>query len=175
MIAGMEEPLCVYVDPLDDERSREKDRSAIGDLLIGRRVVGVADETLTLDDGTVLVFAGNEGCQAIGCGHGDYRLTELNGVDNVITSVEFDDAPDGAYGDGNGRYRLFVLAGETRVNLATFEGTDGNGYYCSGYEVYVNPAAETLAELAERRGRQQAQIDFAGEAFTLANVIASSD
>lgn len=111
------------------------DKQQITDLLLGRKVVKVSSDTLRLDDGTVLTLAGNEG--GCSCSAGDYDLTELNGVDNVITSVEFEDSPD----EGGGSYKIFVFAGHERINLATFEGGDGNGYYGTGYSIEVKAPA----------------------------------
>jgi len=113
----------------------ENDQQGIADLLIGHKVVKVADDKLMLDDGTTLVLAGNEG--GCSCSAGDYDLTELNGVDNIITNVEFEDSPGGDYEEGDGTYKIFVYADNTRINLATFEGSDGNGYYGTGYSITV--------------------------------------
>ena len=116
----------------------EDDETAIKNLLIGHRVEKVGDDTLRLDDGTVLRLKGNDG--GCSCGAGDYDLTELNGCDNVITSVELVDhsVSDDNRGKGEeGVYRIFVFAEDKRINLATFEGDDGNGYYGTGYTIEV--------------------------------------
>ena len=117
----------VYYMTQDDERD-------IKDLLLGRRVEKVSDESLLLDDGTSLKLRGNVG--GCCCGAGDYYLTELNGCDNIITSVEMDNAP---YEDdyGEGVYTIFVFAENERITLASFEGSDGNGYYGTGYYIKV--------------------------------------
>lgn len=118
------------------------DKEEIRALLVGRRVVKVVSPKksdaghLMLDDGTVLKLFGNDGGCA--CTSGCYTLTHLEGVDNVITAVEFEDKPDGDdYEDGEGVYRIFVFADNKKVNLATFQGTDGNGYYGTGYHILV--------------------------------------
>ena len=121
----------VYYMTQDDERD-------IKDLLLGRRVVKVSDESLLLDDGTSLKLRGNVG--GCCCGAGDYYLTELNGCDNIITSVEFVDHSVGDDNRGKGEegvYRIFVFAEDTKINLATFEGDDGSGYYGTGYTIEV--------------------------------------
>lgn len=134
-----------------EERLRE--------LLVGRRIVSVeqTDEVpnnddaweqgfppvgvLTLDNGAVLKLWGHEG--SCSCGSGDYVLTELNGVDNVITNVERVDEPGGDDYPGNeddnydGRYQIFVYA-ENRQLLAQFTGSDGNGYYGTGFYLEVS-------------------------------------
>lgn len=121
-------------------RYDETDKQQITDLLMGRKVTKVGDDTLALDDGTTVVLAGHDGGCA--CDAGCYDLTELNGVDNIITRVEFDDQP-GDDVSGVGHYRIFVYADNQRVNLATFEGTDGNGYYGTGYTIEVCESTPT--------------------------------
>ncbi len=111
----------------DDERD-------IKDLLLGRRVVKVSDESLMLDNGITLTLQGNVG--GCCCGAGDYTLTKLNGCDNIITSVVLDNAPnEDDYGEGV--YTIFVFAENERITLASFEGTDGNGFYGTGYYIKV--------------------------------------
>jgi hypothetical protein len=118
----------------------EADKQEITDLLTGRKVVKVADDTLRLDDGRVLRLVGNDGGCA--CSAGCYDLTALNGVDNVITKVEFEDSPSGDDEEGEGFYKIFVFADNERINLATFEGSDGNGYYGTGYAIHVTEATD---------------------------------
>jgi hypothetical protein len=113
----------------------EEDKDGITALLVGRRVTKVYDQTLRLDNGTQLRFEGNEG--GCICGAGDYELVDLNGVDNVITKVEFEDSPSGDDRLGDGYYKIFVFADNVKINLATFEGTDGNGYYGTGYSIQI--------------------------------------
>jgi hypothetical protein len=112
------------------------DYSEIKELLLGRKAVKVAEDTLTLDNGITLRFTGHEG--GCSCGAGDYDLTELNGVDNIITNVEFFDDPADDYGSGSGYYKIFVFADNEKINLATFEGSDGNGYYGTGYSIIAS-------------------------------------
>lgn len=109
----------------------------IVELLVGRSVFRVSEDTLELDDGRLLRFLGNSG--GCSCGSGDYPLTELNGVDNIITKVEFVDSPgvDHPTDKGEGHYKIFVYADNKKINLATFEGHDGNGYYGTGYSIHV--------------------------------------
>lgn len=114
----------------------QDDKEAIAALLVGHTVIKIDTDTLLLDDGTRLKLKGNEG--GCSCGAGDYDLTHLTGgVDNIITNVEFADSPSGDDEPGDGSYRIFVFADERRINLATFEGTDGNGYYGTGYWIQV--------------------------------------
>lgn len=91
---------------------------------------------LTLSDGTVLEVWGNEG--GCSCSAGDYPLTELNACDNAITNVEIEAHPTGD--DHNdyteGFFRIFVVAEDRRL-LASFDGSDGNGYYGTGWWLRV--------------------------------------
>lgn len=129
----------------------EDDHDAIEALLLGRRIVLAergavevpgqdkwverAQGVLTLDDGTRVYAHGNDG--GCSCGAGDYELTHLATVDNVITSVRFEDSPAGDDREGEGWYRIFVVADATEINVASFEGSDGNGYYGTGYQLHV--------------------------------------
>jgi len=117
-----------------DTAYSENSHWEIEKLLLGHAVAKVAADHLLLGDGTLLKLVGNDGGCA--CNAGCYDLTALNGVENIITSVEFDDDPSEDGYDGTG-YRIFVFAGEQRINLATFEGSDGNGYYGTGYHIMV--------------------------------------
>ena len=118
----------------------EDDQRVVGDKY-GPRVQG----EVRLDDGTVLLLAGNEGGCA--CSAGDYFLTHLADMPiNGITNVEVEEHPDDedkpcekcgkqwCYEHENqGYYRIFVLAQDDRIKLAEFEGSDGNGYYGTGF------------------------------------------
>ena len=113
------------------------DSDDLSPVLAGRYVTKVDGDTLTLDDGTVLEFEGNEGCC---CGSGDYWLTELfqRGTPNariMSAEVETTQLGDDEYDDT--RYTLFVIVDDERLPLAEVEGNDGNGYYGSGFHVTV--------------------------------------
>jgi hypothetical protein len=119
----------------------EVDHDQIAEVLTGRKIVEVKLDgevgIVRLDDGTELTLAGNDGCA---CSAGCYPLTDLNSVDNIITKVDFEDSPSGDDEEGEGHYKIFVFADNQRINLATFEGSDGNGYYGTGYSIEVRPA-----------------------------------
>lgn len=123
----------------------------IADLLMGHTVTKVDGEHLLLDNGTVIKALGHDG--GCSCSAGCYDLTILNGVDNIITRVEFDYQPaaDGNYpqrgahpddpdDEWTGWYRIFVYADNQQINLMQVEGSDGNGYYGTGYELLVRRA-----------------------------------
>lgn len=116
------------------------------DLLLFHKVVkvegGDQNAELTLDNGVKLYTEGNRGCG--GCDNGWYYLVALNNCDNVITNVEARiDHDNNLYCD---TYRLFVYAEDKKINLVQYEGED-NGYYGTGYDVYVNIPKETKAEI----------------------------
>lgn len=118
----------------------QNNEAEIRDLLIGRTVKKVDGETLMLDNGLILEIKGNWGCG--GCSAGNYDITELNDCPNMIMNVEFDVAdtsPDDAeyYDDCETTYRIFVYAENQKIKLLEVEGTDGNGYYGTGYWIEV--------------------------------------
>lgn len=117
--------------------------------LFGRRIVrvqgaeGDGDAYLYLDNGRRLRLVGNEGCG--GCGNGWYNLKNINVFDNAITNVQLDVDCDDTDCDV---YKLFVLSGDQRMNVVSFEGYD-NGYYGTGFEVFVQ-VEQNGDELNER-------------------------
>lgn len=118
---------------------RETDETEIRNLLMGRTVRKVTDDTVILDDGTVLKLVPNEGGCA--CSAGDYELTELNECpDNAIMSVEFEETNESEYGEGPRNFKVFVLAADRRIKLWEIDGDDGNGYYGTGYTIEVKGA-----------------------------------
>jgi hypothetical protein len=134
--------------PADVRTLNQDNEQEIVDLLMGRKVTKVDDDHLLLDDGTVIKAIGHDGGCA--CSAGCYDLSVLNGVDNIITRVEFDyrpagdgdypklgDHPDDPTDGWTGYYRVFVYAENQQINLMQFDGSDGNGYYGTGFEILV--------------------------------------
>lgn len=134
----------------------ENDEDGIAAVLIGRRIVAaemgrfdypgrgkyseLAEGRLVLDNGTVLYLTGNEG--GCSCSAGCYPLQRVATADNVITRVRVECAPHGDDFDDDtdrdwGAYRIFVFSGATEINVADFAGSDGNGYYGTGFELCV--------------------------------------
>jgi len=108
------------------------------------RYIRNAEGRLTLDDGTELYLTGNDGGCA--CSAGCYPLAEVATVDNVITSAHVNADPDGDDDRGAGVYQIFVFADAKAINAATFKGSDGNGYYGTGFSLtVVSPLAEASA------------------------------
>lgn len=105
-----------------------------------------AEGELILDDGTQVLLAGHIG--GCSCSAGDYDLASVTVPSvNSIMDVQVQRVrPDGynpTYGDYDGEgeyvYRIFVLAFDTAHEVASFEGTDGSGYYGTGFYFRVLP------------------------------------
>lgn len=110
------------------------EENKIRDLLLYRKIVEVRGDTLYLDNGIELEVFPNEGCG--GCSSGWYELVELNDCDNAITNVEFAcDYIDDYWNDKS--YKIFVYAENKKIKLLQVDGTDGNGYYGTGYSIMV--------------------------------------
>ncbi len=120
----------------------ECDEKEIKELLIGRKVK-VDGDNLILDNGIILEVIANEGCG--GCQSGWYSITKLNEVDNAITNVEFECDSIEANEENNysdTSYKIFVFCEDTRINLLQVDGSEGNGYYGTGYEIIVKQKEE---------------------------------
>lgn len=144
---------------INTKRYTQDNADEIAALLVGRRIVsaetgsfdiptdnpygrpGRAEGLLTLDDGTKLYLQGHDG--GCSCGAGDYPLAKVAAVDNVITSARVESSPSGDDETGDGHYRIFVFADNTEINVAEFVGSDGNGYYGTGFSVVVEAVQQS--------------------------------
>ena len=121
-----------------DKTLYECDEKEIEELLLGHKIV--ADENndvLILDNGVVLQINPNIGCY--GCESGNYYLQHIASVNNAITNVEFVNDHDDSDDDEEyyQHYRIFVIADGMTTELLDVYGTDGNGYYGTGYTIDV--------------------------------------
>lgn len=127
----------------------EDDEQRTRDLLVGRRIVKAergewkqdrwyypATGKLTLDDGTVIYVRPNIG--GCSCGAGDYELEHLATVENAITDVRLVTEQNGSYEESKS-YRIYVIADAVEINAVQIDGDDGNGYYGTGYTLFVVP------------------------------------
>ena len=111
----------------------EQDEKEIEELLLGHKVTVDDYDNLVLDNGVVLKIYPNIGCY--GCESGNYYLQHISSVNNAITNVEFvEEFEDDCYYE---HYRIFVIADGVTTELLDVYGTDGNGYYGTGYTIDV--------------------------------------
>lgn len=111
----------------------EQNEKEIEELLLGHKVTVDDYDNLVLDNGVVLQINPNIGCY--GCESGNYYLQHISSVNNVITNVEFvEEFEDDCYYE---HYKIFVIADGMTTELFDVYGTDGNGYYGTGYTIDV--------------------------------------
>lgn len=115
-----------------DRTLHECNEKEIKELLLGHKIVA-ENENLVLDNGVVLQINPNIGCG--GCESGNYYLQHIASVNNAITNVELVEEydNDSCYK----HYRIFVIADGITTELFDIYGTDGNGYYGTGYTIDV--------------------------------------
>lgn len=114
----------------------ECNEKEIEELLLGHKVTVDDYDNLVLDNGVVLQINPNIGCGA--CESGNYYLEHISSVNNAITNVEFvEEFEDDCYYE---HYKIFVIADGMTTELLDVYGTDGNGYYGTGYtiDVYIS-------------------------------------
>lgn len=113
----------------------------IKELLMFRKIIRVDNNTLYLDNGIELEILPNEGCG--GCASGWYGIEEINGCDNAITNVEFECECTDEEWQEDYSYKIFVYAEDTKIKIVQVDGSDGNGYYGTGYEIRVKIPRDT--------------------------------
>lgn len=118
----------------------ECNEKEIEELLLGHKVTVDDYDNLVLDNGVVLQINPNIGCG--GCESGNYYLEHISSVNNAITNVEFvNEHEDSEYDDFDAEYyqhyKIFVIANGMTTELLDVYGTDGNGYYGTGYTIDV--------------------------------------
>lgn len=111
----------------------EQNEKEIEELLLGHKVTVDDYDNLVLDNGVILQINPNIGCG--GCESGNYYLEHIASVNNAITNVEFvEEFEDDCYYE---HYKIFVIADGMTTELLDVYGTDGNGYYGTGYTIDV--------------------------------------
>lgn len=116
-----------------DKTLCECNEKEIEELLLGHKVTVDDYDNLVLDNGVVLQINPNIGCGA--CESGNYYLEHISSVNNAITNVEFvEEFEDDCYYE---HYKIFVIADGMTTELLDVYGTDGNGYYGTGYTIDV--------------------------------------
>ena len=116
-----------------DKTLCEQNEKEIEELLLGHKVTADDYDKLILDNGVVLQINPNIGCGA--CESGNYYLEHISSVNNAITNVEFvEEFEDDCYYE---HYKIFVIADGMTTEMLDVYGTDGNGYYGTGYTIDV--------------------------------------
>ncbi|RYN12839.1 hypothetical protein PG2022B_0937 [Bifidobacterium animalis subsp. animalis] len=115
----------------DEEEYMDCDPDTVAEQLIGHRIIRVDDNTVELDDGTVLEFKGASDC----CAWFDVRVHGGACPDNVITAVtvSYADNPRAAE-----EYDLHVLSDATEIAAIHVEGDPPSGYYCKSFTLRVS-------------------------------------
>lgn len=113
----------------------------IKELLMFRKIIRVDNNTLYLDNGIELEILPNEGCG--GCPSGWYDIEEINGCDNAITNVEFECECTDEEWQEDYSYKIFVYAEDTKIKIVQVDGSDGKGYYGTGYKIRVKIPRDT--------------------------------
>lgn len=117
-----------------DRTLNECNENEIKELLLGHKIVAdESSDSLILDNGVLLQINPNIGCG--GCESGNYYLQHIASVNNAITNVEFVEEHDDDYHYKH--YKIFVIADGMTTELLDVYGTDGNGYYGTGYKIDV--------------------------------------
>lgn len=128
------------MDIYKDKTLCEQNEKEIEELLLGHKVTVDDYDNLVLDNGVMLQINPNIGCG--GCESGNYYLEHIASVNNAITNVEFvNEHEDSEYDDFDAEYyqhyKIFVIADGMTTELLDVYGTDGNGYYGTGYTIDV--------------------------------------
>ena len=114
----------------------ENSEKDIEELLIGRKIVEIKNDSFILDNGMVLQVKPNDGCG--GCPSGNYWINHIAKVNNAITNVWLDvEYGEKDYTGLDTHYKIYVIADGIQTEILDVYGTDGNGYYGTGYEIDV--------------------------------------
>lgn len=113
------------------------EEDSIIDLFKGSSIVRVEnDTTLYLSNGAVVDVNPNSGCW--GCVSGNFSVSQLNQIENVITNVEVSKNQDPENQEKT-VYTIFVYTELTagKETLVEVYGDEGNGWYGTGYTLEV--------------------------------------
>lgn len=129
-IGGMQEKYQV-ITPADELTA----------LFVGKSIDSVdqAAGTLTLSDGTVLTVVPN--FQQGWDGDGDFFLDRITAVENAIVAVEAITGYDTELPEGRRetyRINVYTAGVPTGQELISVSGDAGNGYYGSGFQIFVS-------------------------------------
>jgi archaellin len=99
--------------------------------LMGRRIVDIEDQTITLDNGTQLELENTHDCCA--WFNGEITNLALNIEENIITDVTRTDDTN----KDNEAYTIHVLSQSDKLLDIEITGTSTSGYYCHSINLNV--------------------------------------
>lgn len=112
------------------------DSKVINSIFVGRSIVAADKDLgiLTLDNGVLVKVVPNTGgC----CSAGDYFLTNIKKFENVITSAKVKVSENSKTHKTTYKLAVYGVGVKNHETVATITGDDGNGYYGTGFELYV--------------------------------------
>lgn len=102
--------------------------------LVGQRIYKITDNTIELENGTILTIDPNKGCDVCDAGWAEMNITTSNPYfDAAVMNVEYKDTDD----IRSDSFKIFIYMADN--TFITMEGNNGNdnGYYGSGFWVSV--------------------------------------
>jgi len=101
--------------------------------LVGKSITNIADNAMTLNDGTVLVFEDTDSC----CAWFTATLDAIDVSDNAITAVNCVEANESA--ESEEAWSLHILSRHKLIAKVNIEGDSTSGYYCHSINLLVKP------------------------------------
>lgn len=102
----------------------------LSEIVIGRKLVSVKGEVVTLDNGTKIRIEGSSDC----CAWGDATIGKIIDSEHVITGVQSVD------GDAEGSATVFLMTDAGTAMEIAQEWDESNGYYFYGLYLTVTEA-----------------------------------
>lgn len=108
----------------------------LAERLIGKSIVSVSGDSMTLNDGTVLELENTGDCCAWFTG----SLEVIDLSDNAITNVEYIDRGPSDDSDYDEHYSLHILSAHKLIAKVNIDGNATSGYYCHSINLKVKEA-----------------------------------
>ena len=102
--------------------------------LVGQRIYKITNNTIELENGTILTIDPNKGCDVCNAGWAEMNITPSNPYfDAAVMNVEYKDMSN----KRSDSFKIFIyMADNSSVTMNGNNGND-NGYYGSGFWVSV--------------------------------------
>lgn len=116
--------------------SNELEMNELFRALVGRKIIEAneREDTLTLDDGSVITFEGYGDCCAWA------NVDRMSRLDHVITDVRFVENPNSHEG-GEDTLSIYALSeGSVDTEIVHIVGDEGTGCYSYGVRILLNGA-----------------------------------